>query len=83
MTMHQTPAPAQAPTTPEGRATEFRAVEGGGEVHSGTVLLVEAYVALWLILFGFIWITFRKQRRLDARIVELENALDRASKEKR
>ncbi len=74
--------PSATPTTnPDDRSTEFRAVEGGGAVHSGTVLLVEAYAAIWLILFAFIWLTFRKQRRLDTRIAELESALTKARKE--
>ena len=51
------------PTAPE-RSSEFRAVEGGGERHNGTVLLVEAYSAIWLILFGIVFLTFRKQRKL-------------------
>ncbi len=64
-------------TTADPRATEFRAVEGGGETRSGTVLLVEAYAAIWLILFVMLALGFLKQRRLDARIGDLEKALDR------
>lgn len=68
-------------TAPSDRSSEFRAVEGGGEVRSGTVLLVEAYAAMWLIIFAFIFITFRKQQKLDSRIVELETAIQKARKE--
>jgi CcmD family protein len=70
-----------AQPTPDDRASGFSAVEGGPETRSGTVLLVEAYAAIWLILFGFIWLTFRRQRKLDARIVELENALQKVRRE--
>jgi hypothetical protein len=65
-------------TSVDPRATEFRAVEGGTETRSGTVLLVEAYAAIWLILFVMLVLGFLKQRRLDARIGELEKVLDRA-----
>lgn len=68
------------PTAPE-RSSEFRAVEGGGERHNGTVLLVEAYTAIWLILFGIVFVTFRKQRRLEARLELLETAIRKARKE--
>jgi CcmD family protein len=75
------PAPAQTTLTPDDRSSEFRAVEGGPEVRSGALLLVEAYAAIWLILFGFLWLTHRRQKKLDARIVEIENALNRVRKE--
>jgi CcmD family protein len=70
-----------ATASPDARSSEFRAVEGGAEARSGTVLLVEAYAAIWLIIFGFIWLTFRRQRKLDSRIAELEIALQKARKE--
>jgi hypothetical protein len=56
------------------RESTFRRVEGGGETASGTVLLVEAYVALWVILFAFLLISWRRQSRIDARIAELERS---------
>ena len=57
------------------RPTEFVAVEGGSENMSGEVLLVEAYAALWIILFGFVFISWRRQARIDARVAELERAV--------
>ncbi len=63
------------PSGGEQRSTEFRPVEGGTETMSGPTLLVEAYAALWLILFAFIFVSWRRQTRLDARIDELERAL--------
>jgi hypothetical protein len=62
---------------PGQRSTEFRAVEGGTEMVSGGTLLVEAYAALWLILLGFLLVSWRRQARIDARVDELEKALAR------
>jgi hypothetical protein len=42
--------PAQ-PSPAEDRAETFKAVEGG-ETYSGSALLVEAYAAIWLLLFA-------------------------------
>ncbi len=36
---------------------------------------VAAYAVLWLLLIGFVWLTHRRQRALDARLDELERAL--------
>ena len=66
-----------APPEPGQRSTEFRAVEGGTEMVSGGALLVEAYAALWLILLGFLLVSWRRQGRIDAREDELEKALAR------
>ncbi|MFO0663173.1 MAG: hypothetical protein U0174_04440 [Polyangiaceae bacterium] len=74
------PAPASASPSAdvaESRATTFQAVEGG-ETRSGEVLLVEAYAVLWVILFAWLALMWRKQARLNARIEELDRALDRA-----
>lgn len=60
------------------RSTEFRAVESG-ESHSGEVLLVQAYAVLWVILFGFLWIMFRKQSAIDTRLAALDRVLDKAA----
>jgi CcmD family protein len=65
---------------PTGRQTEFRAVEGGTETMSGEVLLVEAYAACWLIVFLFIFFSWRKQARIDARVSELERAVSQGRK---
>jgi CcmD family protein len=61
---------------PGQRSTEFRAVEGS-ETMSGETLLVEAYAAIWIILFVFIVASWRKQSRIDARVDELERAVAR------
>ncbi|MET0593982.1 MAG: CcmD family protein [Polyangiaceae bacterium] len=68
-------------STPETgqRSAEFRAVEGGTEMVSGGTLLVEAYAALWLILLGFVFVSWRRQGRIDTRVDELEKALARTA----
>lgn len=64
---------------PDGRATEFTAVEGGNERYSGSTLLVEAYAAIWLILMAWIFMLWKKQASLTARLDGLEAAIDRAA----
>lgn len=71
-------APAAKSQAPSDRATTFQAVEGG-EQHSGSVLLVEAYAAIWLFLLGFLLMQWRKQAQLHARLDELEKVVDRAA----
>lgn len=83
MLLSQIPSTAaSAPSTPEERATSFQPVEGGNDLQSGERLLVEAYSAIWLLLFGFLWLSWRRQRRIDQRIEALERALASA-REKR
>ncbi len=57
------------------RSTEFQAVEGGPQTTSGELLLVEAYAATWLVVFAFIFVSWRRQARIDARMGELERRL--------
>jgi hypothetical protein len=59
------------------RESTFRRVEGGGETTNGSVLLVEAYVALWIILFAFLFISWRRQSRIDERVAQLESSFSR------
>ncbi len=63
------------PSSADQRGTEFRTVEGGTDTMDGPTLLVEAYAAVWLVLFAFIFISWRRQSHLDSRIDELERAL--------
>ena len=71
-------AAASTGTTADDRATSFRPVEGGTQLASGETLLVEAYAAIWLILFALILLSWRRQRGLDGRVNGLEAALDKA-----
>jgi CcmD family protein len=73
----QTPTPSVSPTTTtaEDRSTSFRAVQGGNEMQSGEKLLVEAYAVIWLVLFGLVLLSWRRQRKIDDRVSSLEGAL--------
>jgi CcmD family protein len=70
---------APAASTADSRATAFEAVQGGTETKSGTVLMVEAYAIIWVLLAGWVLLTFRKAERMHARLQDLEAALDRAA----
>ena len=75
--MMQNAAPATS--TSNAPITEFRPVEGGPPARSGTVLMIEAYTAVWVILLVVLVLGFRKQRRLDERIARLEHALQKVA----
>jgi CcmD family protein len=60
---------------PSSRSTEFRAVQGGGETTSAAALLITAYIVMWALLLGFIFLSWRRQGRVETRISELEKAL--------
>ena len=74
------PAPTGTSQSADDRAQSFRPVEGGQELQSGERLLVIAYMAIWFCVVVLIVLSFRKQTRIDERIVALEGALlrDRA-----
>jgi hypothetical protein len=72
------PAPAATVTTADDRSTSFRPVAGGTELQSGEKLLVEAYAAIWLILFVMVLLSWRRQRGLDERMNVLSSAIDKA-----
>ena len=61
--------------TPEDRSTQFVAVEGGGDTTSAEALLVSAYVIMWALLLGFVWLTWRRQQKMESRVTDLERAL--------
>lgn len=69
-------SPAPGTPTVEERSQEFRPVTGGvTESSSAEGLLVTAYVLMWAILMGFLFLTFRRQAAVDKRLGELERAL--------
>jgi hypothetical protein len=72
--------PAGQPGTPEQRSQEFVPVEGGTETTSAGTMLVVAYLVMWAILLGFVLSSWRRQRRIDTRIAELERALGQSEK---
>lgn len=71
-------ARTEAPTTasPSDRAGEFVAVTGSeSEQVSATSLVVAAYGIFWLLVFGMVYVTYRSQSRLAAKVAELEKKL--------
>jgi hypothetical protein len=74
------PSTSAAPATPDDRSTSFTAVEGNAkEQYSGGALLVTAYAALWVVLFAWVAIVWRKQGAVNARLADLERVLDQAA----
>ncbi|RYZ02493.1 MAG: CcmD family protein [Myxococcales bacterium] len=68
--------PAAATGTVEDRSQEFKAVTGSStETSSAEALLITAYVLMWAILMGFLFVTFRRQAAVDKRLGDLERAL--------
>jgi hypothetical protein len=66
--------------TPNDRATTFQAVEGNPtEQYNGAVLMVTAYGVLWVVLFAWIALVWRKQSAIDSRLADLERVIDRAA----
>jgi CcmD family protein len=68
------PQPAAAPAT----QGEFVAVTGGEQSTGAETLLVTAYALMWVLVLGFVYYVFRQQRRLRARVAQLEKTLERA-----
>lgn len=69
-------SPAPTTGTAEERSQEFRPVTGGTtETSSAEGLLIAAYLLMWAILMGFVFLTFRRQAAVDKRLSELERAL--------
>ena len=62
----------------ENRSTEFVAVQGGGDTTPASTLLVSAYVVMWALPLGFLFLTWRRQQRIEARLGELDRALARS-----
>jgi CcmD family protein len=73
--MNQTPPNSATLDDPSARSTEFVPVQGGGETTSAAGLLITAYVVMWALLLGFVFLSWRRQGRVETRISELEKAL--------
>jgi hypothetical protein len=76
--MTQTQPESAAPATlsePSSRSTEFVAVQGGGETTSAASLLIAAYLLMWGLVFAFVFLSWRRQARVESRIAELEKAI--------
>jgi len=64
--------------TPTKTPSEFVPVEGGSDSTSAESLLVIAYIAMWFLFFGFLAMTYRRQKSLTDKVNQLEQALKRA-----
>ena len=64
---------------PNARAGEFQPDQGGNDTTSGEALLVAAYVVMWLLIFLFVWQSWRRQIGLSERLTRLEKALAQSS----
>ena len=76
---HTTLAAVTPALTPEERSTEFVPVQGGSEGTSAEYLLVAAYLLMWAALVAFVWLTWRRQSRIETRLSELHATLRRVA----
>lgn len=75
-------APVGTAQKPEDRSQEFVAVQGGAETASASTLLVTAYIVMWALLMAFLFMSFRRSQRIEARLAGLEQALSRHDEQK-
>jgi CcmD family protein len=71
---------AAATDRPEARETGFHAVSPTPGVDGGATALVEAYAIIWVLLFGFVLLAWRKLGRIEARMGHLEQVLSNRDK---
>lgn len=63
-------------STPSDRSEQFVAVTGSeSEQVNASAMVIAAYSLFWLLAIAFIYLTYRKQARLSARVAELEKQL--------
>jgi CcmD family protein len=68
----------QAAATPDDRAASFQAVSGGTkEDVAGGPLMLLAYAAVWIIVFGYVYRINRLQRGVEANVERLERSIAR------
>ena len=61
---------------PDALAKEgWKADAGGGGISGGGLLLLAAYAAIWLVAFGLIAMSLRRQSAMNARIEHLSHEL--------
>jgi CcmD family protein len=63
------------PTNPGERAMGFEPDKGGQETSSAEGLLVAAYLVMWALLFGFLFLGWRRQGQVEERIDALERSV--------
>jgi CcmD family protein len=68
----------EAKTTADDRAASFQAVSGGTkEDVAGGPLMLLAYAAVWIIVFGYVYRINRLQRGVEANVERLERSIAR------
>jgi CcmD family protein len=68
----------QAAATADDRAASFQAVSGGTkEDVAGGPLMLLAYAAVWIIVFGYVYRINRLQRGVEANVERLERSIAR------
>lgn len=64
----------------EDRATSFQAVSGGTQEDvAGGPLMLLAYAAVWVVVFGYVYRINRLQRGVEANVERLERSIARAT----
>lgn len=53
----------------------FEPVQGGQETSSAEGLLVTAYLVMWALLFGFLFLGWRRQGQVEKRLDALERSV--------
>ena len=80
-------APAAAPAAstnpapaPSAGAAQSPAIPMDSQMQSGEALLVEAYMVIWVLVLGWVFLAWRRTRALEDKMATLEEALARAAK---
>lgn len=68
--------PQNRQLTVESRSQEFVPTEGSRQTTSAELILVLAYACFWVLVFGFVYQTYRRQKHVEARLGALERALE-------
>ena len=71
---------AAATDRPEARETGFHAVSSTPQMDGGATALVEAYAIIWIAIFAFVLLAWRKLGRIEARMLHLEQILSHRGK---
>lgn len=62
--------------SPDARSDQFVAVTGPEtEQVNASMMVVVAYGLFWVLAFGFVYMTYRSQLRLAAKVAEIEKKL--------
>lgn len=69
------PAPAPSASPAQSAAPPL-----DSQMQSGEALLVEAYMVIWVLVLGWVFLAWRRTRALEDKMATLEEALARAAK---